>query len=74
MKRKNAALKQSDTLVREIYSVQNSISEARNSLRECGNPLLMEATAYEIKYLQAKYSYLLDIARRDECSGLRIFR
>ena len=37
-------------LVTEIYRVQSAIASARDALDTCQNPLLLEATAYELKY------------------------
>lgn len=71
MKRKD---ERSAALVDEIYRVQAAITSARDALDECRNPLLLEATAYELKYLQAKQSYLFDMARQNECTGLKFFK
>ncbi len=61
-------------LVTEIYRVQSAIASARDALDTCQNPLLLEATAYELKYLQAKQSYLFDMARQSACTGSRLFK
>ncbi len=71
MKRKD---ERNAALVDEIYRVQAAITSARDALDECQNPLLLEATAYELKYLQAKQSYLFDMARQNECTGLKLFK
>lgn len=71
MKRKD---EHSTALVDEIYRVQAAITSARDALDECQNPLLLEATAYELKYLQAKRSYLFDMARRSGSTGSKLFK
>ncbi len=61
-------------LVEEIYRVQAAMRAARRDLDVCRNPRLLEAAAYELKYLQAKHAYLFEMARETACTGSKIFR
>jgi len=60
-RRKDAALIES---IREILS---SLAAARSCFRESSDPDLLEAAVYEIKYLQARYAYLIGRARESGC-------
>ncbi|MBS7315378.1 MAG: DUF2508 family protein [Clostridiaceae bacterium] len=71
MKRKDES---GAALAEELYRVQAAIVSAREALDVCLNPLLLEATAYELKYLQAKQAYLFDLARQNGCTGAKLFQ
>lgn len=54
-------------LAAQIRAVGEQLSRADSNAAQCADPLLFESTVYEIKYLQTRYAYLMELARR---SGL----
>lgn len=61
-KKKNPA---ANTLIAEIRAVTTALSHANAAAEHCTDPLLFESTIYEIKYLQTRYAYLTNLARRE---------
>ena len=47
----------------ELARLRVAIGRARSALEEAGHPRLLEAAAYEMKYLEARRAYLLEQAR-----------
>ena len=52
-------------IISQINDVSGALARANRSLDECGDPLLMEANVYQIKYLKAKYAYLMKTAKEN---------
>lgn len=62
-KNRNAAL------VEEIRRLQEAMEQARARLDGSRDPRLLEAGAYELKYLEARQSWLFALARESACTG-----
>ena len=56
-------------LIAEIQSVTDALARANSAAAQCADPLLFESTVYEIKYLQPRYAYLMNVARESGLSG-----
>ena len=52
-------------LISQINDVSGALARANSSLDECSDPLLLESTVYRIKYLKAKYAYLMKTAKEN---------
>ena len=64
-KKKDEAAK---ALISQIHSIAGSLKKANGALACCQDPLLLESTIYEIKYLETRYAYLLKKARENNIS------
>ena len=61
-------------LLELIYSVNRGIQTARMVFESTTDEELLESCAYEIKYLQARFSFLLRQARALGYEDMRILR
>ena len=55
-------------LLAEIQSVSAALTHANHAVEQCTDPLLLESIVYEIKYLQTRHAYLMNMARKAELS------
>lgn len=55
-------------LISQINAVAGSLKRANGALSCCQDPLLLESTVYEIKYLETRYAYLIKKARENNVS------
>lgn len=66
LKKKNRA---DAALIAQIQSVTDALARANSAAAQCADPLLFESTVYEIKYLQTRYAYLMNVARESGLSS-----
>ncbi len=61
-------------LLGAIADVRRDIEVARNGFQNASEPELVDAAAFEIKALEARYSYLLRLAREEGCEVTAAFK
>ncbi len=61
-------------LLGAIADVRRDMEVARNGFQNASEPELVDAAAFEIKALEARYSYLLRLAREEGCEVTAAFK
>ena len=61
-------------LLGAIAETRRAIELARTAFENTSEPELVDATAFEIKALEARYSYLLRLAREQGCDNFTVFK
>ncbi len=61
-------------LLDAIADVRRDMEVARNGFQNASEPELVDAAAFEIKALEARYSYLLRLAREEGCEVTAAFK
>lgn len=57
-----------------IVEVRRGLNAARNEFQNASEPELVDAAAFQIKSLEARYSYLLRVAREEGCESFSVFK
>ncbi len=57
-----------------IVEVRRELDVARNGFQNASEPELVDAAAFQIKSLEARYSYLLRVAREEGCDSFSVFK
>ncbi len=61
-------------LLDAMAETRRAIEAARNGFENTCEPELVDAAAFEIKALEARYSYLLRLARESGCEARAAFK
>ncbi len=65
-KKETSAEREKRELAEEINATVRDMKHSRHVFANATDPLLLEACVYEIKFLQAKYAFLLSQAKETE--------
>ena len=66
--------KENSALAEEIRRVQEILEDVLARLDRCGDPRLLEAAAWELKYYEAKSDWLYARARATGCRAYAYFK